>query len=182
MPKPHILKQSEVNRDFLLGHKMKIVKRTLVMTALAVPIAIGSLANGFDKMDLQKLKLTKACERCNLSGANLREAELSEAILAYANLIDAELGRANLSFASLRGSDLAFANMRQTNLGVANLRGANLYYADLRRANLHKANLSGANLYGANLSSANLKDATLEGALFCKTKMPWGEDHSDCAE
>ena len=116
MPKPHILKQSEVNRDFLLGHKMKIVKRTLVMTALAVPIAIGSPANGFDKMDLQKLKLTKACERCNLSGANLREAELSGAILAYANLIDAELGGVNLSFAKLSHIDLRGADLWGANL------------------------------------------------------------------
>ena len=67
---------------------MKIVKRTLVMEIFAGPIAIGTLANGFDKSDLQKLTSTKVCEECNLSSADLREAELSGAILASTKLIE----------------------------------------------------------------------------------------------
>ena len=59
--------------------------------------------------------------RANLSGADLRRADLSEA-----NLSGADLRRADLSDANLRG-----ANLRRANLSEADLRGANL-----RRANL----------------------------------------------
>ena len=111
MPRPHTLKQSEVNRNFLLGNKMKVVKRILVMAVLALAIAIGTSVNGFDKMDLQKLKSTKACEGCDLSGTNLREVELSGALLSYANLLDAELSGANLSFATLSHIDLRGADL-----------------------------------------------------------------------
>ena len=65
------------------------------------------------------------------------------------------------------------------------LSGADLSKADLRDANLSKAYLSEAdlsesNLSGVNLSSALLKDAKLDGAILCKTKMPWGEENSGC--
>ena len=125
MPKPHTLKQSEGNRNFLSGNKMKVVIRIFVMSALAVPIAIGTPANGFDKMDLQKLISTKACEACDLSDANLREVELSGALLSHANLLNAQLGGANLSFAKLshidlRGADLWGANLMKTDLRNSN--------------------------------------------------------------
>ena len=42
------------------------------------------------------------------------------------------------------------------------------------------ATLSGADFSGVDLSTANLKDAGLDGALLCKTKMPWGEENSGC--
>ena len=83
-------------------------------------------------------------ERANLSGANLRGADLSGANLSTANLSGANLSGANLSNANLRGADLSGAN--------------------LRNANLSNANLSGANLRGANLSNANLSNADLRGA------------------
>ena len=65
------------------------------------------------------------CEKSkNLSGANLREADL-------------------------RGADLSGANLREANLREANLYGANLREANLRGADLRKANLYRANLRGA---------------------------------
>ena len=60
------------------------------------------------------------------------------------------------------------------------LSGADLSKADLREANLSEANLRGANLSGVTLSTALLKDAKLDGAILCKTKMPWGEENSGC--
>ena len=48
------------------------------------------------------------------------------------------------------------------------------------RADLSEANLRGANLSGVTLSTALLKDAKLDGAILCKTKMPWGEENSGC--
>ena len=46
--------------------------------------------------DLDKLKKTNVCGECDLSGADLREADLSEAILAGANLRWADLSGAIL--------------------------------------------------------------------------------------
>jgi len=40
--------------------------------------------------------------------------------------------------------------------------------------------LRGANLSGVDLSTAILWNAKLDGAIFCKTKMPWGEEKPDC--
>ena len=68
-------------------------------------------------------------ERANLSGANLRWADLSEA-----NLSEANLSGADLRWASLSGADLRGANLRGADLRWASLSGANLSGADLRGA------------------------------------------------
>ena len=97
----------------------------------------------------------KGGERANLSGANLRWADLSGADLSEANLRWADLSVADLSEANLRGADLRWANLSGANLSGANLRGADLSVADLRRADLRGADLSEANLSGADLRGAN---------------------------
>jgi uncharacterized protein YjbI with pentapeptide repeats len=106
--------------------------------------------------------------RVDLSGADLRDANLQ-----FANLSGAYLIEANLSAASLGGTDLRGANLREANLSgadiqeanlmEANLSGANLGGAYLMIANLYAANLGGADLRGANLSGANLTGANLSG-------------------
>ena len=78
--------------------------------------------------------------RCNLRGANLRDANPCDANLRGANLCDANLRGANLRGANLRGADLS---------PCANLRGANLCGANPCGADLCDANLCGADLRGA---------------------------------
>ena len=100
-----------------------------------------------------------------LSGVDLREANLGEvnlagADLSHANLREADLNNANLSKASLVGADLSGAN-----LAGADLSDTDLHEANLSRAYLADANLAGANLCGATLYDAHLNWATLEGAL-----------------
>ena len=56
-----------------------------------------------------KLKALNACERCNLQGANLSDADLR-----YINLIDADLSGANLSGASLSNTHLDGATLCNT--------------------------------------------------------------------
>ena len=58
--------------------------------------------------------------------------------------------------------------------------GCDLSGADLYGANLSGAILRGANLSGVDLSTVDLKDVKLDGAILCKTKMPWGEENSGC--
>lgn len=86
-------------------------------------------------------------ECADLSGANLRDADLYDADLRWANLRGANLSDADLSWANLRGA----------NLSDADLRGANLSSANLRSANLSDANLCNAKLSGAKLPKTILQ-------------------------
>jgi hypothetical protein len=105
----------------------------------------------------------------NLSGINLRYANLSGANLSdtnlrYANLSDANLSDANLIGANLSGANLSDANLSGINLSGINLSGINLSGISLSGTNFRDADLSGANLSDANLSDANLIGANLSGA------------------
>ena len=102
----------------------------------------------------------------NLSGADLRKAELSRANLSGANLYGADLRGANLCRADLSGADLRKADLHGADLSGADLCGADFSEADFRWANLSgtilcRAKLNGANLSGANLSGSNLSRANL---------------------
>lgn len=88
---------------------------------------------------LKQLRETKQCQKCDLSGADLR------------------------------GADLSFAVLTGANLSGANLKGANLSNADLSRANLTKADLSNANLNKASLNNANLHQTKFIGAELSNT-------------
>ena len=86
--------------------------------------------------------------------ANLSRANLSGADLRYANL-----SRTNLTGANLSNSDLRYANLGGANLRCADLCGANLIDSNLGGARLRRANLCGAKLGCANLDDADLRDA-----------------------
>ena len=75
-------------------------------------------------------------EKANLSGADLRYADLSDANLHDADLHDANLSGADLRYANLSDADLSGADLRGADLHGANLRGADLRYADLHGANI----------------------------------------------
>jgi uncharacterized protein YjbI with pentapeptide repeats len=111
-------------------------------------------------LDLRGANLFQA----SLSGADLREANLSRADLFRANLFQASLSRADLREANLSGTDLRGANLSNANLNNANLRGANLFQASLSGANINRADLNGADLSNANLFQANLNGADLSNA------------------
>jgi hypothetical protein len=115
-------------------------------------------------------------EEVNLSGANLRSAELIGARLFDANLSDADLvdanlfgttlSRADLSGAKLRGAKLSRSVLELTNLRCADLSGANLVEAHFLWADLSSANLSDAFMGGTTLIEVNLEDA--EGLDKCQ--------------
>jgi uncharacterized protein YjbI with pentapeptide repeats len=109
----------------------------------------------------------KGC-KANLSGADLRGANLYQA-----NLSETDLSGANLSKADLRRS-----NLTKANLSEADLQGANLFMADLREANLHKVHLHRSHLVMANLQKINWDGADLYGASLFKTRL-FGENLSN---
>jgi hypothetical protein len=103
-------------------------------------------------------------ERANLSGADLREANLRWANLSGADLSEANLRWANLSGADISGANLSEADISEADISGANLSGADISGADISEANLRWANLSGADISGANLSEADLSEADISGA------------------
>lgn len=118
---------------------------TAAMVAL-VCLLTAAQAGAFDQDDLNRLLETKTCTRCDLAGAELTGAQLR---------------RADLRLSNLSGADLSRANLRESVLSKANLSGA-----DLRQANLSSTDLSEVNFYGADLREADLTDAELLGATW----------------
>lgn len=92
--------------------------------------------------------------------------DLHETNLGFADLSGANLRQANLYKARLHGSTLEEANLRGANLGLASLVGAKLQDADLQHADLRGADLSFANLLGTKLKGADLRQTQLAYSLF----------------
>ena len=104
---------------------------TIVMVVICFFATLTTL-DAFDEKQLQTLKKSNACKKCDLSGAKLNNLDMS-----YVDLSSANLSGADLSNATLFGGNLSKAN-----LSGANLSGANLFEADLSGADISKANLS----------------------------------------
>jgi uncharacterized protein YjbI with pentapeptide repeats len=146
------------------------MKRTL--TALTVAASLtASGASAFDPEDLQALNDNYICIRCDLSGANLKEAILIGVNLTGTNLSGADLSLTNMASVNLSGANLSRANLILAHMGWVNLSGANLRGADLLGADLRWANLLGADLSGS----------TIAQAILCNTTMPDGSvNYSNC--
>lgn len=70
------------------------MKRITLMFCMAWFLGMFLLPGGaaaFNPADVERLKATSECPNCDLSGANLSEANLSGAYLGEANLDDAIL-------------------------------------------------------------------------------------------
>lgn len=159
---------------------VKNMKLKIVATvALLACFGFAERAFALNQLDLDQLKATSACPRCNLSGADLTKLNLTGA-----NLRGADLSSATLSQANLTNADLTGANLEGAVLNSANLSGASLTGANLKSASLENADLSFAGFISANLEAANLKDAKLQftnfrGANFRLTTLANGIVTSD---
>ena len=74
---------------------------------VALLVAEAANAHAFKAEDLEKLKETGRCIKCDLSGAKLNVANLPGVNLSGADLSRASLTGADLSRANLTGADLA---------------------------------------------------------------------------
>ncbi|WP_224089961.1 pentapeptide repeat-containing protein [Nostoc sp. MS1] len=118
-------------------------------TTQTIPAPITSVAE-----NVRHLLTTNECVGCNLTGAVLKDTNLSAANLENANLQNADLERAILQGTNLQGANLQGADLGKASIIGANLGGANLFDADLEKANLTDTNLVGANLTGADLEDS----------------------------
>lgn len=115
-------------------------------------------------------------QRIDLSGTNLRGAQLDGIHLENARLSNIHLEKAKLNYAHLKGANLIYGKLQYAELDHADLQNARLRLALLERASLEHANLYNANLERARLQrailrytdlrKANLKDAQLQEARF----------------
>jgi uncharacterized protein YjbI with pentapeptide repeats len=108
-------------------------------------LLLGAPAWATNPADLEQLRRTGSCPKCDLSYARLRGW--------------------NLQGADLRGANLNAANLRSANLMGADLSGAILNNADLTKANLTNAKLTGASLLITRLDRAILVGAHLVDAI-----------------
>ena len=122
-------------------------------------------ANPSELLDLNAAYMSYVrAPQVNISGAELRHADLMGAVLRRANLSGCFLNPCHLYHADLREADLSNAMFNGSNMRGADLRSANLNGADLDRAILSDADLSGADLTNANLQRTSLVGAKLAGA------------------
>lgn len=155
--------------------KLKIV----VIAVLLGCFGFAAQAQASNQQDLDQLKSTGGCLRCDLSGADLTQLNLAKANLRESNLKGANLTQVNLTNADLTGANLEAAVLNSANLSGASLTGANLKSASLENADLSFAGLISANLEAANLKNAKLQFTNFRGAYFRLTTMSAGTVTSD---
>jgi hypothetical protein len=129
-----------------------------------------STASGETLENISTFLDTDKCVGCDLSGANLYNADLRDVDLEGAKLNDAILANADLSGANLKGAELRNADLTGAKLKGATLAGADLANAilinsDLSDADLTAANMEGADVTGADLTDAQMKDAVTTGVV-----------------
>ena len=147
----------------------KIWNRWRETTPTEIPDLSGA---NLKKADLRNVDLSEAylvgtnLREATLNWTNFRKANLRKANLSAANLREANLSGANLGWADFSGADLNKASLKNADLCWANLKEASLRETDLREAKLSWADLREADLRAANLQHANLREAYLSNANF----------------
>ncbi len=117
----------------------------------------GALAQ--DATEIARVQNGQSCSDCNLF-----QAKLAYRDLPGLDLSGARLRQANLSLATMDRSNFANANLSIANLFGGRFTGARFVAADLSRATLVGAYFGGADMTGAVLDGANLSGADLAGA------------------
>jgi uncharacterized protein YjbI with pentapeptide repeats len=120
--------------------------------------------------DICDTKPEAACSNVDLSGADLRSANLQEATMSFANLERANLSDAILEEADLDGANLNGAILTRAFADDVVLSGASINGIQAERASLRDAQFPGATAgvfdTGTEILHANFSGADLSGALF----------------
>jgi uncharacterized protein YjbI with pentapeptide repeats len=153
-----------------MAEELRPLARERVMQAIANKedfAAINMTGADLSGMDLRDADLSNAFfESVKFDGADLRGAKLVGAVLAHASLADVRLDGADL-----RKANLGKAHLLRTNLSDANLGEAKLAQADLREAILHRARLDGADLHGASFIDTDASGVLGEKLILVETKL-----------
>jgi len=90
---------------------MNKLSMLVVHICLLSMVGFSGQVGAYDEKDVEKLKATGNCQKCDLSEANLMWANLSGA-----KLEGADLGGANLTGAKLEGANLEGAKLCRTTM------------------------------------------------------------------
>jgi uncharacterized protein YjbI with pentapeptide repeats len=186
---------ADLLRDTLVNDLLVAAFEKAILTLRQV----GDVKEGEMEVDL-----TRCClNRANLSGLDLRDADLAFSELRGANLTgsilfrskgieahleNARLSRANLGEARLRKAYFRGAQFHEANLVSADLRGTDLTNTQFQQARMQSAHLDGANISGAHFEQADLSDAYLYGVTVTAATVSsilkahnWQKAHFDAA-
>jgi Pentapeptide repeats (8 copies) len=121
------------------------MKKQLLASLLWMGLGLVSFNNqssyAFSPSDLQKLKTTGSCEKCDLSGADLANINLNK------------------------------ANLNGANLSGANLTNAKIIDSDLRSVNWSGAIVQNTNVYGTQIAISSLTQTQNSGLIFKKPEV-----------
>ncbi|WP_019961912.1 pentapeptide repeat-containing protein [Woodsholea maritima] len=131
---------------------MPIMKQIL-LALVFWGVGLGT-AHAQNASEIARIQAGQSCAGCNLF-----QADLSYHDLPNIDVSGARLRQADLSLSTMNG-----ARFVGTNLSVANLFGARFTNANFRNANLDGANLVGAYFGGADFTGAHFVGANLSGA------------------
>lgn len=127
--------------------------------------------------DLKQSNLSNAflshviMNRTNLIGANLTKANLSHVQASGANFSSTQLMQANLYQAILNNTSLTGANLQQANFTNANLQAARLAQVKASGASFRSANLTKSEWQKADLSAADFSGSNLQNADFSSSRL-----------
>lgn len=131
-------------------------------TAFSSMTAPANDAPNFRGANLKNARIFARLNRADFSGANLEGTYCAP--FGKTGFIEV-IWRTELTGANLKGANLARADFTHALFNFADLSGADLSGAILINADFSGATLTGANLAGADLSLADLDGTNLKGAL-----------------
>jgi len=128
--------------------------------------AYNRLGRSFPNIDLTGADLRTA----NVPGIDLHDSLMESVDLSAANLSSADLRNTVLAHTRLVGTDLRNANLSGANLGSSLITDADFRGANLSQVIFTKSDLSNAKLSDADLTGADISEAVLTGAVFERVK------------
>ena len=129
--------------------------------ALALTFALAATpALAQNASQIAKVQNGGSCARCNLF-----QADLGNKVLKSRDLTGARLRQSDMSLSVLNYSKMGHADLRDLNGYGALFVGVNFSGADLTNATLVGADFAGANFKGAKLNGVNLSGSEMEKSV-----------------
>ena len=140
------------------------MKRLILLSAAVLSLGLARAADPDDVTAALDTTTVPVCARCDLTGADFRNAFMRLANLFQSDLSGAVFDRADMAGAFLEETKMDGVRMFRTNASGAQFNRASLKNADLRETWLNYAHLKDADLSGADLTGAIFSTAQIQGA------------------
>jgi uncharacterized protein YjbI with pentapeptide repeats len=130
-----------------------------IVLALSLSLA-ASPALAQNAAEISKVQSGASCPHCNLF-----QADLGNKVLKNRNLTGARLRQSDMSLSVLNYSNMSHADLRDVNGYGALFTGVNFAGANMTNATFVGAYLEGANFRGARLNGVNFSGAEMDKAV-----------------